>query len=147
MPTPAVLADLRRDEGLRLIAYPDPLSGGDPWTIGYGHTGPEVRKGLVWSLAQAEAALAQDAGVVEGALDRNLPWWREMTPARQDVLVNMGFNLGVPGLLKFRATLSQMRAGDYAAAAAGMLASLWARQVGPRARRLAEMMRVGVRTA
>ncbi len=29
-------------EGLRLTAYPDPGTGGAPWTVGWGHTGPEV---------------------------------------------------------------------------------------------------------
>jgi lysozyme len=32
-------------EGLRLNAYPDPATGGDPWTIGYGSTGPNVKPG------------------------------------------------------------------------------------------------------
>ena len=36
-------------EGCRLRAYPDPASGGAPWTIGYGHTGPQVKPGLVIS--------------------------------------------------------------------------------------------------
>ncbi|RJF81642.1 hypothetical protein D3877_16060 [Azospirillum cavernae] len=47
-PVPQPVIDLVKDaEGLRLTAYPDPASGGAPWTIGYGHTGPEVRPGLV----------------------------------------------------------------------------------------------------
>ena len=40
-------------EGCRLTAYPDPASGADPWTIGYGHTGPEVKPGLTISQEQA----------------------------------------------------------------------------------------------
>ena len=38
---------LKRFEGCRLEANPDPGSGGAPWTIGYGHTGAEVVPGLV----------------------------------------------------------------------------------------------------
>lgn len=45
---------LKREEGLRLEAYPDPASGGDPWTIGYGATGPDIRRGTVWTRQQAE---------------------------------------------------------------------------------------------
>ena len=41
-------------EGCKLTAYPDPASGGAPWTIGYGHTGAEVRPGLTISREQAE---------------------------------------------------------------------------------------------
>jgi lysozyme len=41
-------------EGCVLTAYPDPISGGDPWTIGYGSTGPGVVPGLVWTQEQAD---------------------------------------------------------------------------------------------
>jgi GH24 family phage-related lysozyme (muramidase) len=37
---PILISDLKRDEGLRLTAYGDPLTGGEPWTIGYGHARP-----------------------------------------------------------------------------------------------------------
>jgi GH24 family phage-related lysozyme (muramidase) len=57
-------------EGCELSAYPDPASGGAPWTIGYGHTGPDVVRGLTISQAQAEACLKQDAVVAAGAVDR-----------------------------------------------------------------------------
>ena len=49
MTTPNLLADLRRDEGLRLAAYPDPLTHAEPWTIGYGHTGPDVGSDTTWT--------------------------------------------------------------------------------------------------
>ena len=47
-------------EGLRLEAYPDPASGGEPFTIGYGHTGPDVIKGLTIDEEQALVLLQQD---------------------------------------------------------------------------------------
>ena len=47
------------DEGFSAHAY---LDTGGVWTIGYGHTGPEVRKGLVWSHSQAVTALLSDLG-------------------------------------------------------------------------------------
>ena len=63
---------LRRWEGCRLAAYPDPASGGEPWTIGYGHTGPDVVPGLVISQQQAEAWLEADAAEAGAAVDRLL---------------------------------------------------------------------------
>ena len=42
----AGLEIIKRNEGLRLHAYPDPATGGAPWTIGYGHTGPDVHPGM-----------------------------------------------------------------------------------------------------
>lgn len=51
---------LKEFEGCRLKAYPDPGTGGDPWTIGWGHTGPEVRKGVIWTQEQADKTLLED---------------------------------------------------------------------------------------
>jgi lysozyme len=141
--TPYLASDLRRDEGLRLHAYPDPLSGGEPYTIGFGHTGG-IAPDTVWTLAQAEDALASDIAAACRGLDVVLPWWRSLDDVRADVLVNQAFNLGVTKLLTFTTYLSLVKAGDYAAAAADELHTAWARQVGARATRLAEQMRTGV---
>lgn len=149
---PQLIADLKRDEGLRLAAYPDPLTGGAPWTIGYGHTGPEVHQGLVWTPEQAEAALLADVAAHNAVLARVLPWTADLDPARRRVLQNMHFNLGwdnprtpaLEGLSGFVNTLSMIQRGDYAGAADGMGRSLWARQVKGRAVRLAATMRSGM---
>jgi lysozyme len=146
---PQLIADLKRDEGLRLEAYPDPLSGGDPWTIGYGHTGPEVRQGVVWTQEQCDAALVSDITSHNAELDRALPWVARLDPPRRRVLQNMAFNLGVgvpggkKGLLGFKNTLGMIERGEYARAADAMMKSLWASQVKGRAVRLAETMRTG----
>jgi lysozyme len=151
MTTPYLAQDLRGDEGLRLQAYPDPLSGAEPWTIGYGHTCAEVREGLVWTPAEAETALISDIAHACELLDEHAPWWRDLSDARQDVLANMAFNMGwlnaagTHGLGTFRATMAAIRAGDWAAAHDGLLASAWAREVGARARRLAEQLLTGLR--
>jgi lysozyme len=55
----------------------------------------------------------------------------------------MAFNLGVPGLLKFKRTLAAIRGKEYDRAAAMMLDSRWATQVGMRAERLSKMMATG----
>lgn len=143
MTSPYLLADLRRDEGCRLQAYPDPLSGGEPWTIGYGHTGREVVPGLVWTETTALAVLTDDAVRTAAGLDTAVPWWRSLDDLRQDVLMNMAFQMGVRGLLGFKATLNMVVHGDYASAADHMLDSAWARQTPNRAKRLALQMRTG----
>jgi lysozyme len=86
--------------------------------------------------------LANDIRDVEVQLDKHLPWWREMNDVRQNVLANMCF-MGIGKLLGFKNTLAFMQAKRYDAAAVGMLDSLWAKQVGQRAVRLATMMRTG----
>lgn len=84
-----------------------------------------------------------DVDEVERQLDKRMPWWRKMNEARQNVLANMCFNMGIDRLSGFIRALELMNAGRYDAAATEMLDSKWAKQVGQRADRLAEMMRKG----
>lgn len=135
---PILIADLKRDEGLRLKAYQDTVG---VWTIGYGHA--HVAPGTVWTEAQAEAALIDDVASHNAELAKALPWVAGLDPVRRRVLQNMAYNLGVQGLLGFRNTLEYVRQGDYGRAADGMLASKWAGQVKGRATRLAQQMRTG----
>lgn len=143
MTTSRLIDDLKRDEGLRPAAYPDPLTHAEPWTIGYGHTGPEVRRGVVWTQDQADEALASDVANVCARLDQHLPWWRGLDDIRQDVLASMTFNLGIGGLEGFPHTLAAVKAGDWQTAHDQMLSSVWAKQVGARATRLAKQMLTG----
>jgi lysozyme len=131
-----LLAELERDEGLRLKPYRDSVG---KLTIGIGRNLDD--KGI--SEAAARFLLGEDVLEVEAGLDEALPWWRQQEEVRQRVLANMAFNMGLAGLLQFTNTLAAVREGRYEDAASGMLASLWAKQVGPRAIRLAEMMRQG----
>lgn len=77
-------------EGLRLKAYQDT---GGVWTIGYGHTGPEVKKGLVITREQAEEYLATDLHEAELAVQRCVHWG--MSQHQFDALVSFVYNLGV----------------------------------------------------
>lgn len=141
--TPYLHADLAHDEGLRLTAYKDEFGN---LTIGYGHCGPDVHEGLVWTEAQASAALDNDIEHAAGELDLEFPWWRtNLNDARQDVFCMMCFNLGIHGFMEFHETIGEVKADDYPDAAADMLKSLWAEQVGERAIRLSNQMRTGVR--
>lgn len=169
-----LIEHLKVDEGLRLEAYPDPLSplgkacearrldptkyrqvpgwerlSGTPWTIGYGHTGSDVRQGTIWTPEKAEHHLKQDVVEHNAKLAAALPWIADLDPVRRRVLQNMAFNLGVgrasdgSGLLGFKNTLEMIRTGRYTEAAANMLRSRWAGQVGERATRLSERMKSG----
>lgn len=129
-------AELRRDEGSRSFPYTDTVG---KLTIGVGRNLTDV--GL--SDEEIDHLLDNDVARVESGLDRALPWWRTLDDVRQRVIANMAFNMGVFGLLTFKNTLEAIRVGDWSRAHAGMLASKWATQVGPRAKRLAEMMLTG----
>jgi lysozyme len=70
-----------------------------------------------------------------------------MDDIRMRVLANMCFNLGIGKLLGFKNALGAMQRGSYAIAAAAMLNSAWAAQVGARAQRLAKAMETGTMPA
>ena len=137
MNVPALLAQLEQHEGFRSSAYQDTEGF---WTIGVGRL-IDKRKGGGISKAEALFLLENDVQRFVKDLDVKLPWWRGLSDVRQRVLADMAFNLGVPGLLGFKNTLRAIHEGRFEDAAAGMLASKWATQVGARAHRLARMMR------
>ena len=128
-----LMKELGRDEGCRTQMYKDSLG---IETIGIGHN---LRDRPV-SMRAVAVIFEDDLGDVEKDLDTYLSWWRELSEERQRVLANMCFNMGITRLLQFKNTLTSIQTGDYKAAARGMLSSLWARQVGVRAIRLAKMM-------
>lgn len=87
---PKGFALIKSFEGLRLQAYPDPATGGDPWTIGYGHTAG-VKKGDVITEATADAFLLSDLARFEVAVNKLCP----ITTQNQfDALVSLCFNVG-----------------------------------------------------
>ncbi len=90
---------------------------------------------------EAVYLLRNDVERVLAELERALPWYTQAPEPIQIVLANMAFNLGLGGLLGFKTTLELLKTGQYTAAADNMLKSRWARQVGRRARRLADMVR------
>lgn len=141
-------AELRRDEGVRYSIYLD--TAGIP-TVGVGHNCQVAPLPASWACpltdAQINQLLSGDIASTLEKLDRSLPWWRGMDEVRQRVIANMCFNLGIGTLLTFKNTLAAMQRGSYSVAAAGMLNSKWATQVGARATRLARAMETGVMPA
>jgi len=85
-------------EGRSNSAYPDPATGGEPWTIGIGHTGPEVFKGLMWSDELVEATLDEDLDRFEKAVSEMCDGKRKPTHGEFDALVLFAFNLGEAAL-------------------------------------------------
>lgn len=106
------LALIKEFEGLRLKAYPDPATGGEPWTIGVGHTGG-VRKGDVITEAQADALLRADLARFEAAVNKLAP---VSTQDQFDALVSLAFNVG-EGNLTSSTLLRKHNAADYDGAA------------------------------
>lgn len=121
-PSDAAFDIIKEFEGYHLAlsnggcaAYPDPATGGRPWTIGFGTTGPDVNPGTVWTRAEAEARLKHDVckfgrGVAELIGD---------APTEQhefDALTSFSYNVGLNALRR-SALLKKHKAGDKRGAA------------------------------
>lgn len=143
MTTPQLPAAIEAEEGRKAAAYPDPLTHAEPFTIGVGHTGPEVRLGLVWTNEQIDRALQSDIAKAEAGLDAHLPWWRKLSDVRQDAVLQLAFQMGVNGLVAFHRSLTALEDGLYDQAADDFLQSLWAKQTPARAKRITDLIRTG----
>lgn len=129
-------AELRRDEGERKKPYKDTVG---KLSIGVGRNLDDV--GV--RPDEIQLMLQNDVSDVVYDLDTRYPWWRKMTPARQNALANMCFNLGIVRLSGFKNMLAHLALGKYEQAATEALNSKWAGQVGDRAKRIAELFRKG----
>jgi lysozyme len=128
-------AELKVDEGFRGKVYK--CSAGK-LTIGYG-----------WNLEDselperiAEMMLSYAVGDKLQSLER-LSWWCGLNDARKRAIVNMSFNIGVAGVLKFKKMIAAIEREDFSQAALEMDDSKWSKQVGARADRLILMMNRG----
>ncbi|MEO1488902.1 MAG: lysozyme [Pseudomonadota bacterium] len=110
-------ARLRRDGMIE--AYPDPGTGADPWTIGWGATGPGLKKGerigpgTVWTQKQCDKRLAKDLKRYAADVTKAIGT-APTTQSQFDALVSFHYNTGAIG----RATLTKKHvAGDFEGAA------------------------------
>ena len=130
-----LVENLKRHEGLRLKPY---LCPEGKITIGFGRNLEDM--GI--SEKEAEMLLMSDIQRCYEELDV-FSWFHDLDQVRQEAMVNMLFNLGLPTFLEFKRTLKFMAEGAYSQAAAEMLDSKWANQVGDRAKELAYMVDTG----
>ena len=105
---------IKHFEGCSLEAYADPATGAEPWTIGYGHTGPEVHPGMTITQDEADALLREDAEKVAKQIAPmvHVPLSQE----EFDALVCFVFNVGIGNFAK-STLLKKLNAGDYEGAA------------------------------
>lgn len=94
----AGLALIKSFESLRLDSYPDPATGGDPWTVGYGHTGPEVHPGMTITEAEADALLAADVATFEQCVNDAVG--AHVNENEFGACVSLAFNIGCAAFRK-----------------------------------------------
>ncbi|MBX9297603.1 lysozyme [Chromobacterium vaccinii] len=102
---------IKQFEGVRLQAYQDAVG---VWTIGYGHTGPEVKAGIRISQQQAEQLLATDLEKFETGVGKAVTV--PLNANQFSALVSFSYNLGL-GNLQSSTLLRLLNKGDYTGAA------------------------------
>jgi len=125
----------KKFEGLSLLPYQCPTGH---LTIGYGHN---LEIGITKEMA--DVLLMTDLRAAELEVSSKVTYFNKLNEARQFVLVDMCFNMGIIKLRTFKKMLAALSKGNYPVAAREMLDSKWAVQVGNRAKKLAEIMRTG----
>lgn len=110
---------IKEFEGCHLEAYPDPLSGGEPWTIGYGTTryndGRRVSKGDKINVVVADLLLRQEVDRIAAKLQMCIPYWSQMTDNQRSALVSFAYNLGSGfyGSAGFETITKQLKERDW----------------------------------
>jgi GH24 family phage-related lysozyme (muramidase) len=117
----AALKLIKDFEGCHLEAYPDPLSGGDPWTIGYGTTryqdGRRVSPGDKINAIEADLLLRREVDRIAEKLRATVPYWVQMTDNQKCALISFAYNLGSGfyGTTGFETISRELREKDWAA--------------------------------
>ncbi len=138
---PRLEKQLRRHEGYRKRPYPDTEG---VMTVGYGRNLDDV--GI--SRPEARMMLRNDIGVAEAECRKHMEFFDKLSGTRQEVLVNMMFNMGWDRLrtfkLMFKALRGAVTTDDFSEVKVQMLDSRWAKQVKKgRSEELAEQMLTG----
>lgn len=123
--SPIGLDIIKTFESCKLTAYPDPKTGGAPFTVGWGATGPGIGPGTVWTQAQADARLAADVAEREAMVSAAVTV--PLTQGQFDAMVSIVFNVGPgggwkDGIIRLKngqpsTLLRLLNAGDYAGCA------------------------------
>ena len=128
------IAQLKSDEGYREHMY---KCSEDKTTIGYGFnlevglTEQESDVLLRFKISQLKLTLGE------------YRWYRLLNDVRKGVIINMVYQMGLSGVLKFKNMIAAIEDGDYDKAAIEMMDSKWFQQTTNRANRLIDIMRRG----
>lgn len=130
-----ILADymISENEALTYAPYRDSVG---KMSIGYGRNLDD--KGI--SYQEAELMKANDIEECDRWLNGNFAFYYKLSEVRKAALIDMRYNLGRGGFLKFQKMIAALSIGDHQQAAAEMRNSKWWQQVGPRAKRNWYMM-------
>lgn len=127
----SIQAWIKKNEGLDLNTYIDTTGHA---TVGWGRN---LENGI--SLDEAELMFQNDLKQTVSQLEK-CSWYINQPQNVKNALINMNFNLGINKLSQFHGMISALEAKNYTLAAQEALNSLWAKQVGDRAKQIAVMI-------
>lgn len=127
---------LKTDEGFSATPYKDSVG---KLTIGYGRNLDDVQL----SLKEADYLLETDINKALLDAEKAVDNFYLLDDVRQEVIINMVFNMGLPRFKGFKKTIKLIENNEFEKASKEMLNSKWANQVGRRALKLSTMMKVG----
>ena len=128
---------LQKHEGLRLKPY---RCTAGKLSIGFGRNLDD--KGITEE--EANWLLSNDIEEITQQAQDNFQWFDSLDEVRQNVILDMIYNLGMAGFLKFKLMIHFLEIGDYTQASIEMKDSKWFDQVGDRAKELCKMMYTGI---
>lgn len=111
---------IEKHESLKLKPYECPKG---KLTIGYGRNLDD--RGITQN--EAKVMLERDLLDTKLELEDKIKFFHKLDDIRQNVLIEMAYNMGVPHLLEFKNTLKFMEKGDFINASIEMLDSQWHR--------------------
>lgn len=121
-PSASIIAFIKGFEKCRLKAYM-PTKNDRP-TLGYGSTGPDIRMGMEWTQAQADARFASDLAKFSAGVSALIGGFAT-TQGQFDAMVSLAYNIGLANFQK-SSVLTNHRAGHYQTAALAF--GLWNKQ-------------------
>ena len=134
--------NIKENEGFKSYIYQD--TRGYP-TVGYGFKVSALSKDELFlnggkvepmSKAVADQILEMKLIKLASSVCEAFPWLEDKPKNVQDVVIEMCYQMGVPGVKKFVNTLALIRAGDYKGAYENGMKSLWAKQTPSRAKKV-----------
>ena len=120
------------------------------YTVGWGHlileTDPEnnLEVGDEVSEERVVELFENDLKICKKEIRNNLDFFDDLDEIRQRCIIDLTFNMGMPRLKKFVKTLDHLKNGRYDEAGDELLDSRYAKQVGKRAERIADMIKTGL---
>lgn len=142
-------SQIKQAEGIRTTAYRDSLG---KWTGGVGHLLDQAKDwtGVKFTIAQISEWLESDINTAIAASSTLLEWPFLDTPARQEAVIELVFNMGLSHWKGFAHARLFITKKDWLQASAALLDSAWTKQVQPqgldkpgRAKRLAYQLETG----